>query len=133
MTRYLLDSNIISDLLRHPRGPAAARIDKLDDQDILTSIIVAAELKYGAAKKGSARLTTEIGALLARMEVAAFEAPADRIYGDLRAGLQRSGRLIGANDLFIAAHALALDCVLVTDNTKEFSRVPDLKSENWLR
>jgi len=71
--------------------------------------------------------------VLSGLAVKAWDGPADRLYGEVRAELQRSGRLIGANDLLIAAHALALDCILVTDNEREFSRVPGLRVENWLR
>lgn len=100
---------------------------------VATSVIIAAELRYGAAKRQSARLTDQIEIILAALTVEPFDSPADRIYGELRADLERSGRLIAAHDLLIAAHALALGCVLVTDNEREFVRVPDLDIENWLR
>jgi predicted nucleic acid-binding protein len=86
----------------------------------VTSIIVAAELRYGAAKKGSLRLTRQLEAVLGAVDVLALEAPTDAAYGELRARLEEAGKLIGANDLLIAAHALALDHTLVTDNEREF-------------
>lgn len=131
--RYLLDTNIISDLIRHPQGPIADKIRRVGERSVFTSIIVAAELRYGAAKKKSPSLTTRIKAVLDVLEVAPFESPADNTYGLLRMQLENSGKLIGANDLLIAAHALTLGCTLVTDNEKEFARISDLRCENWLR
>ncbi len=130
---YLFDTNIISDLIRNPGGKAGERIAVLEDGDLKTSIIVAAELRYGVAKKGSERLTTFVEAVLADFEVLSWEAPADVHYAAVRDSLSRSGQPIGDMDMLIAAHALALDAVLVTDNEREFSRVPGLKVENWLR
>jgi tRNA(fMet)-specific endonuclease VapC len=131
--RFLLDTNIVSDLVRHPRGRIADRIAEVGEQHICTSIIVAAELRYGAAKKGSSRLTAQLEAVLAAVDVLALEAPADTVYGELRAQLERAGQSIGANDLLIAAHARALGHTVVTDNEREFSRIDDLRVENWLR
>lgn len=131
--RYLLDTNTISDLIRRPRGPIAAKIASVGEGAIATSIIVAAELRYGAAKKGSRRLTEHLNTLLAAFEVLAFDAPADVAYGDIRAALQRAGTMIGPNDLLIAAQARALEMVVVTDNEREFARVEGLRIENWQR
>ena len=130
---FLLDTNILSDLVRNPRGRIFDRIKEVKEQNICTSIVVAAELRYGAAKKASLRLTTQLEAILQAIDVLAFEQPADTVYGELRTRLERAGQSIGANDLLIAAHALALDCTMVTDNAREFSRVKDLRVENWLR
>ena len=130
---FLLDTNIVSDLVRRPQGRVAAKIAEIGEQQVATSIIVAAELRYGAAKKGSPRLSAQLEAVLGALDVIAWEPPADAAYGDLRAALEKSGRLIGPNDLLIAAQSLALDMVLVTDNVGEFERVDGLKVENWLR
>jgi tRNA(fMet)-specific endonuclease VapC len=130
---FLLDTNIVSDLVRHPQGRVAAKIAEIGEEQVATSIIVAAELRYGAAKKGSPRLSAQLEAVLGALEVMALEPPADVAYGDLRAALEKSGRLIGPNDLLIAAQSLALEMVLVTDNEREFERVDGLKVENWLR
>jgi tRNA(fMet)-specific endonuclease VapC len=100
---------------------------------VCTSIVVAAELRYGAAKKGSARLTAQLEAVLQALPVLAFEAPADATYGRLRAELEKAGQPIGGNDLLIAAHAMTLGQTLVTDNEREFARVTGLRCENWLR
>lgn len=131
--RFLLDTNIVSDLVRHPRGRIADRIAKVGEQHICTSIIVAAELRYGAAKKGSSRLTAQLEAVLGALDVLVLEAPVDTVYGELRARLEHAGEPMGANDLLIAAHAVALGHTVVTDNEREFSRIDNLQVENWLR
>jgi tRNA(fMet)-specific endonuclease VapC len=131
--RYLLDTNIVSDLVRNPQGNIAQHIRKVGEPQVCTSIIVAAELRYGAAKKNSARLSAQLETVLGALEVLPFDAPADAIYGSLRTELERAGKPIGANDLLIAAQALALGYTLVTDNEKEFARVADLRRQNWLR
>ena len=131
--RFLLDTNIVSDLIRHPQGRAAAKIAEVGEDAVATSIIVASELRYGAAKKASARLASQLEADLNALEVIAFEAPADASYGAARVAVEAAGTPIGANDLLIAAQALALDMIVVTDNEREFRRVDGLKVENWLR
>ena len=131
--RYLLDTNAVSDLVRNPQGKVAQRIRKVGEARICTSVIVAAELRYGAAQKGSARLSAQLEMVLSALQVLPFEPPADAIYASLRAVLEGAGTPIGANDMLIAAHALALGCTIVTDNEKEFARVHGLLAENWLR
>jgi tRNA(fMet)-specific endonuclease VapC len=132
MVRYLLDTNILSDLLRNPGGRVARRLAVVGDTTVCTSIVVACELRFGAARKGSARLTERIEVLLGGLEVLPLDRESDRRYAEIRWHLDRMGRPIGANDLLIAAHALALDLTLVTDNVEEFGRVPRLPIENWL-
>jgi tRNA(fMet)-specific endonuclease VapC len=131
--RYLLDTNIVSDLVRNPQGSIAQHIRKVGEPQVCTSIIVAAELRYGAAKKSSARLSAQLETVLGALEALPFDAPADAIYGSLRTQLERAGKPIGANDLLIAAQALALGYTIVTDNEKEFARVANLRRQNWLR
>lgn len=130
--RYLLDTNILSDLVRNPQGVVAARIAELGETVVGTSIVVAAELRYGAAKSGSKRLADRVDLLLSAIEILPLDAPADRHYANLRDYLSRQGTPIGPNDLLIAAHALATGLTVITANTKEFSRVPGLPTENWL-
>lgn len=130
--RYLLDTNVVSDLVRHPQGRAAAKIAELGEDAVATSIIVAAELRYGAAKKGSARLASQLETILGALQVIPFEAPADATYGKARVTLEAAGTPIGGNDLLIASQALALDMVVVTNNEREFERVNGLRVENWL-
>ena len=131
--RYLLDINIVSDLVRNPQGKVARQVRRVGEKHVCTSIIVAAELRYGADKKGSTRLSSQLEAVLGALEVIPFEAPADTSYGLLRTRLEHAGTPIGANDLLVAAQALARGHVMVTDNEREFSRVEGLRLQNWLR
>ena len=123
MTGYLLDTNIVSALVRDPQGPVADRIRAVGEDQVCTSIIVAVELRYGAERRGSPRLMAQLEAVLRALQVEPFDAPADVAYGLLRTQLERTGQPIGAHDLLIAAHAIALNCMMVTDNTREFARV----------
>ena len=131
--RYLLDTNVVSELVRNPQGPVADRIRAIGEAQVCTSIIVAAELRYGAAKKGSPRLTAQLEAVLGGLDVVAWEAPADATYGLLRARLEQAGKPIGGNDLLIAAHAVTLGYTIVTDNEREFAHIDGLARQNWLR
>jgi tRNA(fMet)-specific endonuclease VapC len=130
--RYLLDTNIISDLVRRPRGPVASRIAEVGEDSVCTSIVVGAELRYGAEKSQSKQLSERVDLLLSALEILPLEPPADHCYGELRHHLAQQGTPIGPNDLLIAAHALAADLTLVSANTREFERVPSLRVENWL-
>ena len=132
MSAYLLDTNIISDLVRNPSGSAARRIEHVDPGDLCTSIIVAAELRYGCAEKGSAKLLARVESVLTFIPVLPLDVPADGEYGGIRAELEAAGQIIGMNDLLIAAHAYALKVTLVTNNVREFSRIRGLKVDNWL-
>jgi tRNA(fMet)-specific endonuclease VapC len=136
--RYLLDTNIVSDLVRNPQGKVARHVRRVGEKHVCTSIIVAAELRYAAdkkraAKKGSPRLSSQLDAVLGALEALPFETPADASYGLLRTRLEQAGTPIGANDLLIAAQTLALGYVIVTDNESEFSQVKGLRLQNWLR
>lgn len=132
MTRYLQDTNIISDLIRNPQGKAAKRIAKAGEDNVCTSIIVAAELRYGCARRGSKRLLKAVEDLLSEIEVLPLDVPADAEYGGIRSELEAAGRPIGGNDLLIAAHAYAIGATIVTANATELKRVRGLKVENWL-
>ena len=132
MTRYMLDTNIVSDLIRNPQGRAAKRIAKLGEDNICTSIIVAAELRYGCAKSGSKRLLKAVEDLLGEIDILPFEVPADTEYGGFRVELEAAAKPIGGNDLLIAAHAYATGATIVTAYADEFSRVRGLRVENWL-
>jgi tRNA(fMet)-specific endonuclease VapC len=132
VTRYLLDTDIVSDLVRRPGGLVSQRIREVGEAQVCTSIIVAAELRYGAAKRGSPRLSSQLETILAALDVLALEAPVDSVYGGLRARLEQLGQPIGANDLLIAAQALALGYTIVTANQREFARINELHCENWL-
>lgn len=130
--RYLLDTNILSHLIRQPQGIVAQQIVQQGEDRVCTSIIVACELRFGAAKKASAKLTHHIESILSALEILPFEEPAERYYAALRHHLEKSGTPIGPNDMLIAAHALASDLIVVTNNVREFSRVPGLSVTNWL-
>jgi tRNA(fMet)-specific endonuclease VapC len=132
VTRYMLDTNIISDLIKNPQGKAAKRIAKLGEDNICTSIIVAAELRYGCAKSGSKRLLKAVEDVLGEIAVLPFDVPADAEYGGIRSELEAAGRPIGSNDLLIAAHASAVGATIVTANLDEFKRARGLSAENWL-
>jgi len=131
--RFLLDTNILSSLIRDPQGRIAERIKIVGEQSICTSIVVAAELRYGAAKKASPRLTEQVEAVLGVIEILPLELPVDEICGSIRTQLELAGTPIGGNDLLIAAHAITLDLTLVSDNEREFARVAGLRIENWLK
>ncbi len=130
--QYLLDTNIISHLMRSPAGEVARRIAEVGEESICTSIIVAAELRFGAAKSASEALVDRVEIVLAAIDTLPLEPPADRHYAVIRQALSQQGVLIGPNDLLIAAHALALGLTVVTANEREFARVPGLEVENWL-
>jgi tRNA(fMet)-specific endonuclease VapC len=133
VTLYLLDTNAVSSLADEPAGPVAKQIAKVGLENVATSVIVSGEIEFGLELKKSRRLREQMGKVLSVLPVLSFERPADKKYGSLRAELKRQGRPIGPNDMLIAAHALVLGATLVTANVGEFSRVPGLHVENWLR
>ena len=130
--RYLLDTNILSHLIRNPSGPVFEYLESVLPATACTSIIVSAEIHYGLWKGASDKLRTQAEKVLEVIDILPLEKPVDARYGEIRTFLNRTGTPIGGNDLFIAAHALALDLTLVTANVREFSRVPKLRVENWL-
>ena len=131
--RYLLDTNIVSHLMREPQGRVADRITDLGESQVCTSIIVAAELRYGATKKASPRLAARVEAVLGALDTLPFDVPADEAYGVIRTQLESTGTPIGGNDLLIACQAVSLGYTVVTDNENEFARVAGLRIENWLK
>ncbi|MDP3896603.1 MAG: PIN domain-containing protein [Mesorhizobium sp.] len=133
VTVYLLDTNAVSNLADRPDGPVARQIASVGLENVVTSVIVNGEIEFGLELKQSTRLRTQMEKVLSALPILPFERPASEHYGSLRAELKRQGRPIGPNDLLIAAHALALDAILVTANVSEFGRVPGLKVENWLQ
>lgn len=129
---YMLDTNAMSDLIRNPAGKVADHVRRVGEETVCTSIVVAAELRYGTAKKGSAKLLRRVEDLLADIAVLPLDVPADAEYGGIRAELEAAGQPIGGNDLLIAAHAYTLGVTLVTANEREFRRIRGLNVENWL-
>ncbi len=128
---YLLDTNVVSCLVRQPQGPLARRVASLNPDSFAISVAVAAELQYGAQRRGSRRLTNQLEAVLSAIRVLPLEPPADRHYGAIRSELERSGQPIGQNDLLIAAHARALGATVVSNKLREFRHIPGLKVEDW--
>ena len=127
----MLNTNVVSELIRNPTGLAAQRV-RAAGSAICISVIVAAELRYGCAKKGSSRLRCRVQEFLNEVPVLPFDVPADSAYGDIRAELEAVGRPIGSNDLLIGAHAQALGATVVTANVGEFRRILGLNVENCL-
>lgn len=127
----LLDTNICIYIINARPAQVLARFHAYRLGDIGLCSVVATELAYGVAKSGSARNRQALEMFLAPLEILPFDAPAVWAYGELRADLERRGQPIGALDTMIAAHALSLQAVLVTNNTREFSRVAGLQLDNW--
>jgi tRNA(fMet)-specific endonuclease VapC len=128
---WMLDTNVLSELIRNPQGALASRVVAGPTGSICTSIIVACELRFGALRKGSTVLIERVEQLLDRLDVLPLDSDVDRHYADIRAALERAGTPIGSHDLFIAAHARCLDMTLVTRNQREFMRVAGLRMAMW--
>jgi len=132
---YLLDTNVISDMMRNPAGSAAQRALLLAANEpgskVCTSVVVQCELLFGLRRRPNPRWSTQYERVMASIDVLALEPPVATHYAELRTDLERSGTPIGPNDMLIAAHALALGATLVSSDT-EFARVPGLALENWL-
>lgn len=129
---YLIDTNIISNVMRQPNGKAADRMRAFQSGQLLTSILVQAEVRFGYTKSGVLRQRIAGEAILQHLRVEDWSTPADLAYAALRSELESEGIGMGQIDMLIAAQALVFDAVVVTDD-KAFSRVPGLKVENWLR
>lgn len=130
---YLLDTNICIYIKRHQPPQVLEKFHTLQPQQAFMSVITFAELMYGALK--SQQVASNLSKLVQLSElipVLTFEKTAAEVYGPIRTELEKRGHPIGANDMLIAAHALSLDFILVTNNEREFSQVRGLKIENWL-
>lgn len=130
---FMLDTNIISDVIRNPDGRAAEALLQAGQDAVCTSIVAACELRYGSQKKGSARLAGKVEEFLSEIEVLPLDRPVDETYALLRCALEAAGTPIGHNDLLIAAHAAMVGATLVTDNGGEFHRIKTLPVVNWMR
>src|SRR5262245_18601260 len=132
--RYLLDTNVCVDYLRGDHPSVIRRIQRASPDDLCVSSIVVAELRYGAAKSADPRGNDErLSVFLRDIPCLNFDSDAAAMYGRVRAGLEDVGSIIGPYDLQIAAHAMSLGLVLVTDYVREFRRVRGLRVENWRR
>jgi tRNA(fMet)-specific endonuclease VapC len=129
--RRTLDTNICSYILRHHPENMIERFATLDREQLWLSAVVAAELRFGACKLGAPRFQSAVEAWLVGFDVRPWPLSATHHYAKIRAALERAGTPIGGMDLMIAAHALAEDSVLITNNTREFHRVPGLAVEAW--
>lgn len=132
--KYLLDTNVCVDYLTGRYPAVVERIQGSSPEDIRLSSVVVAELRYGADRSERPRANhSRVDTLVEEIECLDFDVEAAAAYGRLRAGLEERGKLIGPNDMLIAAHALSRELVLITDNVGEFRRVKGLKLENWRR
>ncbi|MCV9997616.1 type II toxin-antitoxin system VapC family toxin [Pararhizobium sp. YC-54] len=129
---YMLDTNILSDTIRNPFGTASQYMERVSEDAMCVSAIVASEMRYGIRKRGSPRLSHLVENTLSRIAIVPYDDAASQSYGVIRDTLERQGKSIGWADLFIAAHAYSLGLTIVTNNVREFSRVEGLKIENWL-
>jgi tRNA(fMet)-specific endonuclease VapC len=130
---YILDTNIISYIIKNQDYALIDKFEKLSkNNSIVVSSITVAELYYGVRKKSSQKLEALVNEFLLPLQRLAFDEKAAYEYGNIRAELELKGKIIGPNDLLIAAHARSLDAVLITNNTKEFQRVENLVIENWV-
>lgn len=131
--QYLLDTNILIDLARHPFGLCSQHLKVVGNEAVFTSVIVAGEVQFGIDRFSAFRLLRQMEKVLETIEVRPLQVDAIKFYSAMRTDLESRGLPIGANDMWIAAHALAEDAVLVSNNTREFSRINGLKVENWMQ
>ena len=128
----LLDTNICIYIINAKPPAVLARFQSYRLGDIGLCSVVAAELAFGVAKSGSARNRQALEMFLAPLTILPFDAAAVWAYGDLRADLERRGTPIGSLDTMIAAHAISQQALLVTNNTRDFAKVPGLQLDNWV-
>ena len=130
----MLDTNVCIHLIRRRPPEVLRRFEEYEVGEIGVSSVTAAELRYGAEKSAVPEQNREaLSRFLLPLEVLAFGDEAAAAYGRVRAALEKAGTPIGPLDTLIAAHAVGLGVTLVTNNTREFSRVPDLELEDWTR
>ena len=129
---YLLDTNILIAALKG-RPEVQRRLETVPLSAMRLSVIVLGELEFGAEKsRHGERNRARLATLVERLPLVGIDHETTRHYAQVRSALERQGKPIGANDTWIAAQALAIDATLVTDNEREFARVPGLALENWL-
>jgi tRNA(fMet)-specific endonuclease VapC len=128
---FLLDTSTVSLALRGRAPRAVERLRATERDDVAISVLTALELRFGLAKNPTTRVRAVVEQFLDTIRVVPIDRNVEKPYGDLRAALERLGRPIGALDTIIAAHALALRAVLVTNNVREFRRVRGLRCEDW--
>ena len=132
MAVYMLDTDIASYIMKRSNDAVLQRLQSIPVSAVCISAIAESELRFGVQVSPRSRRDQEaLETLLRFLTVIDYPAAAAAVYGQIRADLQKRGLMIGANDLLIAAHARCLGLTLVTNNTREFGRVPGLKVENW--
>lgn len=132
--KYMLDTNICIYLIKQQPREVIDKFQGIALGEIAVSTVTVAEMMYGVGKSQyKEKNKTALQAFLAPLEIVDFDFAAAQQYGVVRANLEKIGKSIGAYDLMIAAHALSLDLVLVTNNEQEFQRIPDLIVENWVK
>ena len=129
---YLLDTNICVYVIRKRPESVYRRLSNMDGRGVAISVVTAFELEVGALRSQGKHYSEAVRLFIAELPVLPLEDSARAAYGQLRTTLERRGEIIGAYDMLIAAHALALNATLVTNNEKEFKRVKGLKVENWV-
>jgi tRNA(fMet)-specific endonuclease VapC len=132
--RYMLDTDICIYLTRNRHPQVTARFERLRPEQLVMSAITYGELQHGANKSNQRERTlSQLEELIQYIRVESLTAAAAKAYGEIRAALEKQGRIIGNNDLWIAAHAVTLDVSLATNNEREFDRIPGLTVENWTK
>ncbi|MBI5816515.1 MAG: type II toxin-antitoxin system VapC family toxin [Nitrospinae bacterium] len=132
--KFMLDTDTCVFIIRRKGDKALWRLKKLEPGEAGLSIVTVAELRYGAAKSGSPQVNNDaLDGFFAPFEIAGFDEQAAMAYGPAREQVEKRGSPIGAMDMMIAAHAISLGAVLVTHNTREFSRVKGLAVEDWIK
>ena len=133
-TRYMLDTNICIYIAKHQPPEVKARFERLKPGQLVMSVVTYGEFYYGANKSNQrARALAQLDELIRDIPVEDLNSKAAQAYGEIRATLEKQGRLIGNNDLWIGAHAMALDVTLATNNEREFKRIAGLSVENWTK
>lgn len=131
--QFMLDTNMVIYIIKHKPESVLQRFQLYDPSEFCISAITLAEMQYGISKsKKPEQNQLALATFLSNISVLPFDDKAAVEYGDIRADLERKGTPIGGNDMLIAAHARSLGLTVVTNNTKEFARVLDLKLENWV-
>jgi tRNA(fMet)-specific endonuclease VapC len=129
---FLLDTNILTELARNPFGASSHKLKVAGSHNTFTSIIVAGEVRYGIQRHPAMKLLRQMEQIMETIEIRPLPLSAIDTYSVLRTSLDSRSLPISGNDMWIAAHAIAEDAVLVSNNIREFSRIPNLKVENWM-
>ena len=130
--RYMLDTNICIYAIKHKPEKVFQKLQEVDPEDVCVSSVTYAELVHGVEKSAAVEKNRlALSMLLANIGILNFDVYAADSYGKIRAGLEKKGTPIGPLDMMIAGHAMSKGYTVVTNNVKEFSRIPDLKIENW--